>query len=95
MKIILVILSILIPIIMIYLNTFNDKIKIVFNSIAIISALIFGNISAISIYQIIRDNTVFMTAIHAVFLNPFFLITGALLGVYILYRLILLTLDEM
>lgn len=66
----------------------------IFNTIALISAVIFGNIAATSIYQVIIDNTIFMTEIHAIFLNPFFLITGAYLGVYIIYRLIMITLKE-
>ena len=94
MKILLVIASISIPIIMFYLQKKNMKFKITFNIIAVISAIIFGNIASTSIFQILIDNTVFMTAIHGIFLNPFFLITGAYLGVFIVYRLLILTMDE-
>lgn len=66
----------------------------IFNIIAVISILIFGNIAATSIYQILIDNAVFMTTIHGVFLNPSFLITGGYLGVFIIYRLMVLTWDE-
>lgn len=66
----------------------------IFNIIAVISTLIFGNIAATSIYQILIDNAVFMTAIHGIFLNPYFLIAGGYLGVFIIYRLMVLTWDE-
>ncbi|MOA47096.1 hypothetical protein D3C78_1697000 [compost metagenome] len=59
-----------------------------------LSTLILGNISALAIYEILRDNTVFMTSIHAIFLNPMFLLTGAYLGVYLVYRLMLMTYEE-
>ena len=94
MKILLVIASISFPIIMFYLHNKNMKFQIIFNIIAVISAIIFGNIASTSIFQILIDNAVFMTAIHGIFLNPFFLITGAYLGVFIVYRLLILTMDE-
>ena len=94
MKILLVIASISFPIIMFYLQNKNMKFQITFNIIAVLSAIIFGNIASTSIFQILIDNSVFMTAIHGIFLNPFFLITGAYLGVFIVYRLLILTMDE-
>jgi hypothetical protein len=63
------------------------RVRFYFHLVAFLSALIFGNISAFAIYDIIIDDTVFMTNIHAIFLNPFFLLTGAYLGVYFLYTL--------
>ena len=59
--------------------------RIIFNLLALISALVFGNIAAVAIQNILKDDTVFMTNIHGIFLNPFFLITGAYLGVYLIY----------
>ena len=94
MKILLVIASISFPIIMFYLQNKNIKFRIIFNVTSIISAIIFGNIASTSIFQILIDNAVFMTAIHGIFLNPFFLITGAYLGVFIVYRLLILTMAE-
>ena len=79
---------------MYYLQNKSKRFRIAFNIIAVISAVIFGNIASTSIYQILIDNAVFMTAIHGIFLNPFFLMTGAYLGVFIVYRLMILTLDE-
>ncbi|WP_256218323.1 transposase [Bacillus sp. MUM 116] len=70
------------------------RFRYIFNLGVIVSAIIFGNIASLSIYEIIKDNTVFMTNIHSIFLNPFFLLTGGYLGIYILYRLIKLTIDD-
>ncbi|WP_246147104.1 hypothetical protein [Bacillus massilioanorexius] len=61
---------------------------------AFLSIIIFGSITSVSVYQIIKDQTVFMTNIHAILLNPFFLLTGAYLGLYITYQLINLSLNE-
>ncbi|MGE7835412.1 transposase [Viridibacillus arvi] len=94
MKILLVLSSIVLPIIMVYLQNKNKMIAMLFNIIAVISTIIFGSIASTSIYQIIIDNAVFMTTIHKVFLNPLFLITGSYLGIFIIYRLMILTLDE-
>ncbi|MFJ7737402.1 transposase [Lysinibacillus sp. NPDC097287] len=94
MKVLIVISSIAVPIVMFYLQNRWKKSRMIFNSIAVISIMIFGNIAATSIYQIIVDDAVFMTTIHAVFLNPFFLITGAYIGLFIIYRLLILTAKE-
>ncbi|OMC84975.1 transposase [Viridibacillus sp. FSL H8-0123] len=79
---------------MVFLRNKNKMIVMLFNIIAVVSTIIFGSIASTSIYQIIVDNAVFMTAIHKVFLNPLFLISGGYLGIYIIYRLMILTLDE-
>ncbi|RTQ91338.1 transposase [Lysinibacillus telephonicus] len=94
MKIFLIVGSIVIPIVMVVLQRKWWKHHIFFNLAALISALIFGNIASIAIFNIIKDNKVFMTNIHSVFLNPFFLITGAYLGLYLLYTIILRSLNE-
>ena len=94
MKIIIVISSIILPIIMLYVHRNIKKSALVFITLAVISAVMFGNIAASSIYQVIIDDTVFMTTIHKIFLNPLFLLTGAYLGVYMLYRLLIITLQE-
>lgn len=79
---------------MFYLQYRWKSFGVVFHLLAFMAALVFGNIASLSIYQIIKDNTVMMTNIHAIFLNPFFLITGAYIGVYFLYQLIRLTTNE-
>lgn len=61
-----------------------ERLHFIFNITAFVSTLVIGNIAFVSIYQTIRDETVFMTNIHAIFLNPFFLITGSYLGLYII-----------
>ena len=90
MKIILIASSIIFPFIMMYIHDYWIKSRIFFHIIMVFSVIVFSNIVAISIYQIIKDNEVFMTAIHAVFLNPVFLITGAYIGIYTIYRLMVL-----
>ncbi|MDN3015674.1 transposase [Paenibacillus sp. BSR1-1] len=94
MKIFLVLSSIVLPVIMFFLQKFRMIFRIIFNLVAVVSAIIFGNITSVSIYEIIKDHTVFMTNIHSIFLNPFFLSTGGYLGTYLIYRLIFITLDE-
>lgn len=94
MKILLVASSIVVPIVMLYLKHTSDKFKMVFNIVAVISTIIFGSIISTSIYQIIADDAVFMTTIHAIFLNPVFLLTGAYLGVFTIYKIMVLTLEE-
>ena len=94
MRVILIAGSIIFPLIMFYAQKHWLLLKVIFNYVAILAALVFGNIASLSIYQVIKDKTVFMTAIHAVFLNPFFLITGSYIGIYIIYRILLLSEDE-
>ena len=89
MKILLIIISIVIPIVMVIINKKGLWGALFLDGLAILSALIFGNIAATEIYEIIRDNTVFMTNIHRIFLNPLFLLTGGYLGLYAVYMLIL------
>lgn len=94
MKFLLISSSIGVPFLMVLLQKMWLKLRLFFNAAAILSALVFGNISSLAIYGIIRDKTVFMTNIHGIFLNPLFLFTGSYLGVYFIYRMVLLTLDE-
>ncbi|MEK4464188.1 MULTISPECIES: transposase [Paenibacillus] len=94
MKFLIVLGSILVPIVMLMLQGKSIKWRMVFNVVSILSTIIFGNISALAIYEILRDHAVFMTSIHAIFLNPMFLITGAYLGVYLIYRLMIISYDE-
>lgn len=94
MKLLLVISSILVPLVMLYVVQKFDKVKLIFNGFAVISTIIFGSIAATAIYQIIIDDAVFMTSIHALFLNEWFLLAGAYVGVFATYRLMLLTWEE-
>ncbi|ATP39918.1 transposase [Solibacillus sp. R5-41] len=94
MKLLLVISSIVVPIVMLYLQQKSNQFKMLFNIVATISIIIFGSLASMSIYQVIIDDAVFMTTIHGLFLNPVFLVTGAYLGTFVIYRLMMLTLDE-
>ncbi|WP_404332489.1 transposase [Mesobacillus maritimus] len=86
--------SIITPLLMFGLRTYWEQSRLFLNLLAIICVLLFGIIAALAILEIIKDNTVFMTNIHGLFLNPVFLLTSAYIGVYILYRLVVLTFDE-
>lgn len=94
MKLLLVIGIILLPFVMMILQMLFPKLRSIFNMLAIISIIVFGSISSTAIYTIIRDKTVFMTNIHGLFLNPFFNLVGSYLGLYLIYRLMLITKEE-
>ncbi|WP_461176656.1 transposase [Virgibacillus ainsalahensis] len=94
MNTLLVLVSLLLPLTMIFLRKKWDRLHFIFNLTALISTFVFGNIASLSIYQITKDKTVFMTNIHAIFLNPLFLITGSYLGIYILYQMMNKTLKK-
>jgi len=76
---------------MVYLQQKSDKMRLVFNAFCVVSAILFGYIAATSITQIILEDVVFMTTIHAVFLNPIFLLTGAYLGLFFIQYMIDIT----
>ena len=94
MKLLLVLSIIIVPGVMLYLARKNKQVKTAFNGLAVVSTIIFGSIASTAIYQVIADNTVFMTTIHALFLNKVFIISGAYMGLFIIYRLVILTLEE-
>lgn len=94
LKIILVVSSIIVPLLMVYLRNKISTSAIIFNILATIFVIIFGSIASTSIYQIIIDDAVFMTKIHALFLNELFLISGAYIGLFVIYRLMVLTMVE-
>ncbi|WP_226669799.1 transposase [Metabacillus litoralis] len=89
MNIVFILGSIATPILMVVLYKISYKFQIYFHILAFLSVLIFGNIASIAIHNIIKDDKVFMTNIHGVFLNPYFLCTGAYLGIYLLYLIII------
>lgn len=79
---------------MVYLRNKISKSAIIFNILAVLFVIIFGSIASTSIYQIIIDDAVFMTKIHALFLNELFLISGGYIGLFVIYRLMTLTMME-
>lgn len=88
MKFFIVLASILLPVLMVFSAKRWNKVERIFNWVALVSSITFGNIAATSVYEILKDNTVFMTNIHGIFLNPYFLITGSYLGIYLIYQLL-------
>lgn len=88
MKILFIVGSIVLPIAMYLLQKKWTWFHKMLDGMAIFSALLFGNILSLSIYEVIQNKSVFMTNIHAILLDPFFLSSGAYLGVYLLYRLL-------
>ncbi|QJD82974.1 transposase [Cohnella herbarum] len=93
MSILILFGSFIVPLAMLYAQRKWSQASNVFNMLSLVSLLIFGNIAAMSIAGIIKDRIVFMTSIHGVFLNPVFLLSGAYLGVYFVYRVLLLTIE--
>jgi hypothetical protein len=89
MKWIIIISTIGVPLILYTVAKFYERVTLLYNLVAVLCAWIFGAIAANSVYEILRDKTVFMTNIHAIFLNAYFLFAGAYLGVYMIYLLIL------
>ncbi|GED66049.1 transposase [Lysinibacillus fusiformis] len=91
MNVFILVTIIVIPALMVYLQQKSDKMRLVFNALGVVSAILFGYIAATSITQIILEDVVFMTTIHAVFLNPIFLLTGAYLGLFFIQYMIDIT----
>lgn len=91
MNVFIMVTIIVIPALMVYLQQKSDKMHLVFNALGVVSAILFGYIAATSIAQIIREDVVFMTTIHAVFLNPIFLMSGAYLGLFFIQYMIAIT----
>ncbi|YCA41898.1 transposase [Bacillus sp. JZ8] len=94
MKIILILGSLIFPFIMLILQKKYTVLNFVFNVFAFVAILLFGNIVSLAIHDVLQEDLVFMTTIHAILLNPFLLISGAYIGVYLLYRILLLIVKE-
>ncbi|WP_047985891.1 hypothetical protein [Ornithinibacillus californiensis] len=85
---------IILPVVMLWIVNIWGNFRSFFNVTAVLSAMIFGIISSISVHEVIVNQTVMMTTIHAIFLNPFFIISGSYLGLYLLYRLLIILFKE-
>lgn len=68
-----------------YLFALHPKIRIALHISAYIALYVLGTIISINIYDVLIQDLVFMTCIHGILLNPFFLIAGAYIGIYTLY----------
>ncbi|MDH4422279.1 MULTISPECIES: hypothetical protein [Bacillus] len=71
-----------------YLLAKHPTIRIALHICAYLALYVLGTILSINIYDVLIQNLVFMTSIHAILLNPFFLISGAYIGIYTLYLLL-------
>lgn len=94
MNILIGVANILFPFFMYVLTVKTKYSRSLFNYIATVALFIFTIVTATFLYQILVSGKLFTTKIHAIFLNPLFLISGSYLGVYIIYRLIVLTVKE-
>lgn len=95
MKLVIWLTALMIPVAMAFMGYYWRSAHVMMAAAASLSAYVVGGILGTTIYDVIRNDTVFMTEVHKVFLNPFFLITGAYLGVYLLYGLLLFTAQSM
>ncbi|MCR6787932.1 MULTISPECIES: hypothetical protein [Bacillus cereus group] len=71
-----------------YLSAKHPKVSIVLHISAYLALYVLGTIISINIYDVLIQDLVFMTSIHGILLNPFFLIAGAYIGTYTLYLLL-------
>ncbi|CAH2461867.1 MULTISPECIES: hypothetical protein [Bacillus] len=71
-----------------YLFALHPKIRITLHIFAYLALYVLGTIISINIYDVLIQNLVFMTSIHGILLNPFFLLAGAYIGVYTLYLIL-------
>lgn len=91
---IIVILILLLSLLLLFLHHKFSITNNILHILAIISVIIIASVTGSKIYEIILNQTVFTMEIHGIFLNPFFLISGSYLSVYIVYRLFILWQNE-
>ncbi|MFD0771447.1 hypothetical protein ACFQZ1_22165 [Bacillus sp. CGMCC 1.60114] len=66
----------------------HPRIRIWLDIFAYVCLYGFGTIIAFAVYDVLLQQTVFMTTIHRILLNPLFLLTGAYIGIYFLYLIL-------
>ncbi|CUB09823.1 hypothetical protein BN2127_JRS1_01608 [Bacillus cereus] len=66
----------------------HSTVRVVLHISAYFALYVLGTIISIHIYDVLMQDLVFMTSIHGILLNPFFLISGAYIGIYALYLLL-------
>ncbi|MCP1123525.1 hypothetical protein CN326_20690 [Bacillus sp. AFS018417] len=66
----------------------HPRIRIWLDIFAYVCLYGFGTIIAFTVYDVLLQQTVFMTTIHRILLNPLFLLTGAYIGIYFLYLIL-------
>ncbi|MBM7838999.1 hypothetical protein JOC54_002269 [Alkalihalobacillus xiaoxiensis] len=79
---------VVIPICMLLIARKSLIIEKLFSFIATLSFLMTASIISFAIYEVVVEGTVFMTSIHAIFLNPFLLLSGAFLLLFTMYKLL-------
>ncbi|ARK29598.1 transposase [Halalkalibacter krulwichiae] len=94
MKSIFAILIVVIPLMMWVIERKWIRARTLFNVLAYFSTIIFGYIITTTIYEVLSLQEVFMTSIHGILLNQLFLVTGAYIGSYFLYRIVIVTLHD-
>ncbi|MEC0247627.1 hypothetical protein P4H65_17695 [Paenibacillus chitinolyticus] len=77
-----------VPWLLVWLQNKVTGAKFIIDVLAYAALVLFSGIAGITVAEILVNNTVFMTSVHKVFLNPFFLASGGWLGLYALQRLI-------
>ncbi|WP_369899965.1 hypothetical protein [Bacillus manliponensis] len=87
MKLIIAILPILLSYIF-FLFSMHKTFRFILNICAYLSMYGLSTLVAFTVYDVLIQDKVFMTTIHKILLNPFFLITSTYIGIYILYLLL-------
>lgn len=83
MMVFLVTLSVVVlPFIMLAVYQLLGRWVVILDVVAVIAVILFEVTSAVAVYLIRRDGTIFMTNIHRLFDNYIFLISAAYLGIY-------------
>lgn len=94
MKTVIVISTIILPLIMYFLHRKSDVLRKLFHLAAFILAIVFANSVALTIYETWIHDAVYTTSIHGILLNPYFLIPGAYLGIFFIYKLFSFIFDD-
>ncbi|MGE6228010.1 hypothetical protein [Paenibacillus chitinolyticus] len=79
---------VVVPWLLVWLQNKVAGAKFVIDIASYAALVLFSGIAGVTVGEILVNNTVFMTSVHKVFLNPVFLVSGGWLGLYALQRLI-------
>lgn len=79
---------IVVPFVMAALAALSRTVRWIWHLLAVISFYISGSIAAAAVYRNIVHQTVLTTNVHDLLLNPWFLVSGSFLGLYIPYRML-------
>jgi hypothetical protein len=61
------------------------------DGLACAALVVLGSVAGATVARTLRNDTVFMTEVHSVLLNEWFLIAGAYLGIYMVAKLAYMT----